>query len=1707
MKGRKGRLNQRILAIMMAVIMMISIISSSYPAAAAPSDNAVTVVVSNNGSPVVNASVSYQVVLASDESQVISSNTVPTDNNGYAVIIGQEQCTDEYKLYATITKDNFENGSVDGGTITTGNESFDVSLTKKKADSGMVKAASGLVYNTGNQNLVSFEGDPGRYSVEYKLDGVSTGSSIPQGKNAGDYEVYYKITDNTGALDPVDNTITVNIAKKPLDITVTPPTNLMYSGNEQTLLPNNCISGVQAGDVVSFSEDGTSYSGTSPKGKDAGDYTVYVKVDRNDSNYEVFNKSYTVSISKQKQNFKFELKNEDGVILQPKATLEFDNQRVENFNNPHYYELLFTDLTSLSEGKVDYKVDCVKESEEDPFASITEDGKLKFTDSGKVSITVTLHGDGKNIDDEVKVYSLEVSAVKLIYFSEDKNYVISSNNNVASIQQISTIPSTIDKKRIGTVTYSMEGADNTGLGIVANSGKITVTDYEKLCSAVDKAENKKLAVTVKAKKARNWRYNFEDEASYILNISYASAPTGDFELDGTLGDAGWYTSDVKISISDYKVADKINSGATGFTDTYTVTEDKEYSGENSVKLYLQDTREDTEGQITAQKTVQDFKIDKTKPVIAYSLDKENENTKSITFTVTEKNFDSQRITISQIDSDTFVSRDINGKEVSLDLEYMLRNGKWEKGEGDKHTLTLKAKDDLVDAIYSFDIDCKDEAGNDADTCSVEEFIVDYSGPYIDPDVAVTYSTPLNKTILSNITLGFYNPTVKITFTAYDAITGVKDFTWGYKRESGASDINLDKYTDKTVAAVQDKTDKSKYTATIELPLSEAKQLRGSISFKATDNKQNTSYEYDDSKKNVFVVDTISPTSSIEYSDASKVVGNKSLYNKDLVVTLTVEEANFFADDVDFRVTKDGAPYTFGYIWTDNKDKHTAELTIPALPDHSNDGVYVFMVDYKDRSNNKMTSYTSSPKEYIIDTTPPSISVSYSNTEPANTMEDADGNSRQYFNGDQIATITITERNFDENEVDFGILAKDVQGTELNVDSYISKDGWHSESGDRHVMYITYPGDANYTFDVDYTDQATNKMENYNPDYFTVDKTAPTNLYVTYSTSVLDTVLQNISFGFYNAKTTVTITAEDATSPVNKFKYEYVKASGVSAVNAELLNQAIDNASITYSNNNKTATATFEIPQGVLTNSNQFNGTVDFSAIDRADNESSTHQESKRIVVDNIAPNANVSYNNPVNVDGGISYFDDSITATVTINEANFYAEDVQISVTKDGGNYPVSAAWSNNSVDTHVGTFNMTEDGEYKVNITYTDKSRNSMANYSSETMIIDTDKDAVDPIIRINGKDDIDGTAYKDKCVPSVEFEDDNLDDYEISLVRTRMDEKNLDVNDLYIKDHVKVSDTKGEGEFDEFKKIQDNDGIYTLSVKMSDKAGHERSSEATFTVNRYGSVYVFSDYLVDLIADGGKYVQAVDEDLIISEYNPDKLVEKSLNIEISADGKPVEDRLEDKVTPEINDKVTTGNSGWYQYDYTIDKGNFAKDGVYKMVVSSKDKTGNSPENTNYEDKTILFRVDSTPPEISSISGLEDKIINATDVDVNYTVYDAIGLKSLKVYHDGEEVENITDFSEDANNYSGTISLKESSSEQKVRIVVEDLAGNITDTASKDFNSAYDFNESVTVSTNFFVRWFANKPLFYGSIGGFIVLIGAIVGFIALAKRRKEER
>ena len=46
--------------------------------------------------------------------------------------------------------------------------------------------------------------------------------------------------------------------------------------------------------------------------------------------------------------------------------------------------------------------------------------------------------------------------------------------------------------------------------------------------------------------------------------------------------------------------------------------------------------------------------------------------------------------------------------------------------------------------------------------------------------------------------------------------------------------------------------------------------------------------------------------------------------------------------------------------------------------------------------------------------------------------------------------------------------------------------------------------------------------------------------------------------------------------------------------------------------------------------------------------------------------------------------------------------------------------------------------------------------------------------------------------------------------------------------------------------------------------------------------------------------------------------------------------------------------------------------------------------------------------------------------------------------------------------------------------------------------------SDEVTVSTNIFVRWFANKPLFFGTIGGGVAVIGGGAGATVFFRKRK---
>ena len=1362
-------------------------------------------------------------------------------------------------------------------------------------------------------------------------------------------------------------------------------------------------------------------------------------------------------------------------------------------NNPHEVYIHNTTNDQISgsipvDAEIDYRkpeLSSLKIEFSEPFVEINNTGYYDNKDK-MIEITFTANDVESGIDHFDWYYTKEanVSAVN----SDDFGGRINVTNNKGVAAATLKLTENEAKQLHGRISFTATDAAGN-ISDLRNENHVIIVDSISPTST----------------------FTLTDAINEVDNHKYFNQ---DVKCDLVINEANFDNQDVKVKIAKNGATPKTitptwTTNVDGTIDehqgTFTLSGDGDYvvtieytdKSHNKMETYTSDT----------------ITIDTIKPVLSATVDQVNQK---VTFNVKEHNFDSKSIEL------TGTITDITGSAVALTPEQLttiLHSSDWTSIGNDTYQFVYAGN---IDGIYNLKMDYQDVVKFDAKQFVIEEFVIDHSVP---TDVEIEIVTNPIAKVVEGLTLGFYKPNVEIRFTAFDKTSGIKSFNWEYKLQDDASVSNLSNLSD-TVAAIQDKTDKTKYTATIKLPTNAIDQIRGFISAQAVDASNNKGAKVTEDGT-VIIVDTIAPHVEVEFNpaDHEHIGTNETVYyyNKNIDVTLNITEANFYAEDVKVELIKDkGTPITIEPIWgtMGSNDTIKGQFTIPAESEEYGDGEYVVKVSYQDKSQNSddKSSYASSVM--VIDTTKPVIKVDYKNTNLINCLEDLDGHDRNYFGDTQTAVVTITEKNFDPERVNFAIAAQDVTGKQLNVQELHTKADWeHDESTGEHKLTITYPGDANYTFDVDAVDLATNASEDYETDYFTVDKTAPDMLDVKYSDNVIkNTILEAITFGFYNSKVTVTISATDNISPINQFVYSYKLAEGVSNVNAGLTGEIISEnlgKILTQSNSGKAST-TFTIPKDVLDSKHQFNGTVEFEAVNRAGQRSIKKEDTKRIIVDNIKPVAKVNYNDAKNNVNDIFYYDGDINANLLINEANFYKEDVKVSYTKDDeGVTSVNPSWTDKNADEHEGTFKLSGDGDYVITIDHKDKSDNAMETYVSKHMIIDTKIE--EPTFSINGATKLGNAgAYSKDITVGFAYADQNFDEKTIQLIRTKFN-KSEDVTEQFIK--INGTENGGSGEFS-IPATVENDGIFVLKISFTDKAKHTAESEIKFIVNRFGSVYEYGDYLVSLIKDGGQYVKiensnkaAVSEDLIITEYNASEISEEELQILITRDG--------EKIETIYNRDANVGATGWNEYIYTISKDNFKQDGVYKITLTSSYATNDASKNdsTSIPDNSIdlegnqildamTFTVDTTCPEIRNIVNLDQNIVNAQTLDVKYTVVDTGGLKSIQIYVDGEIIEEINEF-EDVYNYAGQFTISESNEKQTIRIIVTDIAGNVTDTASEDFNSEelYIFNDEITVSTNFFVRWYANKPLFWGSMLGVVALILIIIILIIKHKDKDEEQ
>lgn len=1751
--------NQRILAAIMACVMLFSLIYTSSPSAAETEThkNCITVsVVDEDGKAVEGARVEYSI--SSKQEGKVKSDIATTDGSGVVEVFS----TTEYEKYpegdlsvsAEVTKTGYE-GAVLAGDVTSDTHDFQMTIKENKI-TGVVIKPNDLKYNGSAQELVSVTGTKEGDKVSYKLGDGEFSTEVPKAAEIGTYNVSVKVeregypdyeenvevtieagvltdeditfkaysgdydgvahasvTKTGGKLDDGKNTITYEYDGKTYNeapaftdageysvkvivkrtnyeqyektftaninsvaingITVEPKTGLKYTGSPQALVT---VSGVPGDATVKYEvTDHNGNKSNENKGTEVDTYSVKVTVVSNNKNYKDLElKPVTVAIAKAERTIKFKNKEYDNTDV---LKVEFDSTNIATPIDPEKYDYDFSvEASPVDGGKISYKVENNAEKDNTPIsdiASIKDDGELKINKGGyiiKVTaiIEATDHYEEASITKEVviKEKSLPVLTVNC-----DSTYVLGTSNGVIA---------TIEKNENDNGEITL-GDTIEEIELVNDTIRVKDNAYKSLIEELEKAENNELSVTLQVKQSEGKKTSASDKNTYVVysatkpvaetvTIKFADVPNGKkitdlYEIYGEKTD-DWYTGNVTVTAKETYELSKYDKGDLAFESSIKYKD--EVKNEN-YKIILKNNN----GGILKPTQIT-LNIDKSAPqnVKIEYIDEVNTFSNGVQVAST---------VIQEIKYHYFGGGEKKKVTVRLSAEDG-KNGSGIAGfyyinvaAGDNKECYIDAKDGKAEAEFTLKLDAdvneegngyilaraKDIAGNEMENVVNDsennKFVYDTVGAKVnvtiesdsdesDSDEREPYTYADDDAYYFKNTAIFNVDIAEANFHSEDAVVEVTKITGNttksVTKNEGWSLVN-------GIHHKEIRLDEGDYSITVKY-----KDRSGNTS-KFSDDKEKD--RATNSKTYKVVVDKEAPEVSIS--------PNTEFYNSDATLTLTVNEEHF--DPSKTTVTDNGIIVNEIEWSTNDKKVYTAGYIVKG------EGLHSVVLESMDKSHN---ANEPASQDIIIDVTKPEIHIDF-----------ADKSNKEYFTSERTATITIIDENFAADQSTIDITAKNFYDRDLNKPDIPNV--WTKNNKNTYTKTIIFKNNANYTIKVNSTDEAGNSG-NAGPVTFTIDNTDPQGLYVTYNGN------ENISSPYYsNSPVSVTLHAKDDVSGIDYFKYKTVKTVGSSGINGGYVEKTVNFKDKDIKNSNGEFTYTFTLEP-------QFDGHVEFTAVDNAGNDAS-FGDTKSIVVDNKAPTSSVTFNTPVQNVGGTSYYDGNITATININEANFNARNITVSATKDGVNYPVSTSWSG-SGDSHTGIVTLSEDGDYNVSISGTDEANNIMTTYTSENLTIDTD--ITEPVITVNGLE-ADGKAFKDKVIPAVKFEDTNLDSYEITLLRTRYGEKNVDVTKDFIKNHMSVNmgTGVGEGEFDEFAKVQDNDGIYTLKAKITDKAGHESEKQIVFTVNRYGSIYVYDDYLVDLIADGGAYVQSIDKDLIITEYNPDKLVSQSLNVEISKDGKPLEIAAP-AISPEINDRVTTGSSGWYQYQYTISKDNFAADGIYKIVVSSKDETGNNPQNTNYEDKTILFRVDSTAPEINSITGLENKIINATGVTVKYTIFDTISLASVDVYVNGEKVESVSDFGDDFNNYSGEVQLKESSSEQSVRIVATDKAGNVTDTDSSDFTSAYKFNSKVTVSTNVFVRWFANKLLFFGSIAGVLILIGGVSFLIVLGKRRKKK-
>lgn len=440
---------------------------------------------------------------------------------------------------------------------------------------------------------------------------------------------------------------------------------------------------------------------------------------------------------------------------------------------------------------------------------------------------------------------------------------------------------------------------------------------------------------------------------------------------------------------------------------------------------------------------------------------------------------------------------------------------------------------------------------------------------------------------------------------------------------------------------------------------------------------------------------------------------------------------------------------------------------------------------------------------------------------------------------------------------------------------------------------------------------------------------------------------------------------------------------------------------------------------------------------------------QKFTIDRTLPVMKITYDTSALQNG--NYSQTERTATITVQEHNFNPADfVLTSRATDGADavaFPNISSFGGNG-DVHTATIHFASDAEYVYSIAYTDMAGNAAESLPEEDFFVDLKK----PDVKVmNGSDVIsDTTGNVDNRIgvftkgsqisPVVEVQDRN---YNAASTTVSLSKRNGENIEYSVAD---ITNASGNGSRYSFRAIEDTyeqDGAYTLTYKVQDKAGNETTQVWDFKVNRHGTQLDSAEIksLNNAIYNGSG--------MIINGKNKQKYVltltcaQKLQSIRIllgNIELKESQYKLSDPVELE---------NGMFEYKLELLDSAFARDGDYHLAIYTLvEGAQEEQELLSYWGEDLMIIVDSTNPQQRIRDLKDDETYDMSEKTFDIVVDDP-HLETLVVTLNGKSeqiaVEDLEKTGETEYTLAYTVKARNSTEKQTLAVEGKDIAGNTT--------------------------------------------------------------